>query len=265
VTVIDLGAVLDQPTESGTPGGTIIITEYYGRVLGYLVRNVMRIVNLDGARVMPPPPLLGERTYMTAVTSIDDALVEIIDIERVLADIVGVSSTVTHEVQIETAGPRQLPRHVFVADDSAVARKQIASVLTQIGVTYEFAENGRLALDKLRAHAADAPIHARFGMLLSDIEMPVMDGYTLTRMLKADPALQGLYICLHTSLSGSFNQAMAASVGADRLMPKFDPDELAREVTKVMTAPAAALPVPASLLPPVAGRGGALPPVAVSI
>ncbi len=58
----------------------------------------------------------------------------------------------------------------------------------------------------------------------------------------ADPLLKDLYICLHTSLSGGFNQSMAASVGADRLMPKFDPDELAKEVIKVMTEPGNALP-----------------------
>lgn len=242
VTVIDLGAVLDQAATNDSAGSTIIITEYCGRVLGYLVKNVIRIVNLDWEQVKPPPSLLGERSYMTAVTSIDGQLVEIIDIERVLADIVGVSSDVTQEVQIEAATPLELPRHIFVADDSAVARKQIARVMDQIGITYEFAENGRIALDRLRAHAADGPIHARIGMLISDIEMPEMDGYTLTKQLKADPVLKDLYICLHTSLSGGFNQAMAASVGADRLMPKFDPDELAKEVTKVMTTPGEGLP-----------------------
>lgn len=239
VTVIDLGAVLGQYEDPRCPHGTVIITEYSGRVLGYLVRTVHRIVNLDWERVRPPPAGLGDQTCMTAVAAIDDQLVEIIDVERILADIVGLSSTVTADVRLDGAG---LPRHVFIADDSAVARRQIGHVMTQIGVTFDCAENGRDALARLHEYAAQGPVGQRLAMLISDIEMPVMDGYTVTRRLKATPALQDLHVCLHTSLSGGFNQAMAASVGADRLLPKFDLDELAREVARVLAGAGSPLP-----------------------
>lgn len=243
--VVDLAAVLEQkPCPGGeppVPECTVIITEYCGRVLGYMVRSVARIVNLQWENIKPPPPLLGDANYMTAVTTIDGALVEIIDIERVLADIMGISDAVTEELAIAPAKPSELPRHVLIADDSLVARKQIARVMDQIGVTYELVENGRLALEHLREAAAEAPIAARYGMIISDIEMPEMDGYTLTKSVKADPDLRHLYLLLHTSLSGTFNHSMAASVGADRLMPKFDPDELAQAVSQVLTGQ---LPVP---------------------
>jgi two-component system, chemotaxis family, chemotaxis protein CheV len=232
--VIDLAQVLAQPAGLELPESTVIVTEYCGLVLGYLVRKVVRIANLRWEDVKPPPALLGDDHYMTAVTNLGGAQVQIIDIEKVLAEIVGVSSDTT-EIQLAPASASDLPRHVFIAEDSTVARKQITRVMEQIGVTFEVAENGRLALEKLREYAAAGPINTQFGMLIADIEMPEMDGYTLTKTLKADPALKDLYVCLHTSLSGSFNHTMAATVGADRLMPKFDANELAQAVIAVLT------------------------------
>ena len=101
-------------------------------------------------------------------------------------------------------------------------------------MAYEIAENGLEALERLKAFAEEGPITEQFAMLLSDIEMPQMDGYTLTKAVKADPQLKDLYVCLHTSLSGSFNDSMANSVGANRLVAKFDPDDLAALVMSVV-------------------------------
>ena len=67
-------------------------------------------------------------------------------------------------------------------------------------------------------------------MMISDIEMPEMDGYTLTAEIRSDPRMQKLHICLHTSLSGVFNQAMVKKVGADDFLAKFRPDDLAQRV-----------------------------------
>ncbi len=233
LSVIDLSAALGQAPSVDPTQMSVIVTEYCGRVLGYLVNSVVRIVNLEWEDIKPPPPFLGDSSYMTAVASIDDVLVEIIDIEKILSEIFGFSAAVTAHVEVpESEG--MPPRHVLIADDSVVARKQIARVMEQIGVTYELAENGRAALEKLQEHAAQGNLLAHFGMVISDIEMPEMDGYTLTKTIKADAALKPLYVLLHTSLSGSFNQAMTESVGAERLMPKFDPDELARAVAQVL-------------------------------
>ena len=80
--VIDLAQVLAQPAGLELPESTVIVTEYCGRVLGYLVRKVVRIVNLRWEDVMPPPAVLGVDHYMTAVTNLDGAQVQIIDIEK---------------------------------------------------------------------------------------------------------------------------------------------------------------------------------------
>ena len=232
VTIIDLASVLGLPPLDPSPDNFVIITEYNGHVQAYLVQKVERIVNLRWDEIHPPPHGIGNHNYLTAVVTIDEKLVEILDVERVLAEIVGIENDVSEGLRggNDAAGAR--PRHVFVADDSAVARKQITKVLDQLGITYDVAENGRQAWEMLKAAAADeaVPVTNRYGMVISDIEKPEMDGYTLTKAIKADPALRSLYVCLHTSLSGSFNQSMAESVGADRLVPKFVADDLAQVV-----------------------------------
>ena len=233
VTVIDLASVLGMPPLAGQDDEFVVITEYNGRVQAYLVAKVERIVNLRWDEIHPPPRGIGGGNYLTAVVTIDNRLIEILDVERILVEIVGVNDVVSANL-CEERGSTTRPRHVFVADDSMVARKQVTKVLDQIGFTYDVAENGRLAWAALKAAAAEQPILSRYSMLISDIEMPEIDGYTLTKLIKSDPDLKQLYVCLHTSLSGSFNQSMADSVGADRLVPKFVADDLATVVLEVI-------------------------------
>ena len=233
VTVIDLASVLGMPPLAGQHDEFVVITEYNGRVQAYLVAKVERIVNLRWDEIHPPPRGIGGGNYLTAVVTIDNRLIEILDVERILVEIVGVNDVVSANL-CEERGSTTRPRHVFVADDSMVARKQVTKVLDQIGFTYDVAENGRLAWAALKAAAAEQPILSRYSMLISDIEMPEIDGYTLTKLIKSDPDLKQLYVCLHTSLSGSFNQSMADSVGADRLVPKFVADDLATVVLEVI-------------------------------
>jgi two-component system chemotaxis response regulator CheV len=102
-------------------------------------------------------------------------------------------------------------------------------------VQTELAKNGKEALVRLKEIAeldCQTDITERVALLISDVEMPEMDGYTLTAEIKADPKLAPLHVILHTSLSGVFNQAMIEKVGADDFIAKFNPDELATAVKK---------------------------------
>jgi two-component system chemotaxis response regulator CheV len=126
-----------------------------------------------------------------------------------------------------TAGPRE----VLVVDDSRVARNQIRAVLHQLGLEATLLSDGRQALDHLQQLARSGqPPHERYAMVISDIEMPAMDGYTLTTEIRHDPALRGLFVLLHTSLSGVFNQAMVERVGADDFVPKYSERDLAERI-----------------------------------
>ncbi len=236
ITIIDLAAVLGHGRLEGTAEEFVIVTEYSAHVQGYLVQSVERIVNMRWDEVKPPPPGVGAQNYMIAVTSLDDQLIEVLDVERILSEIVGPNQDVREDIVQEFQEHQIRLRHVLVADDSTVARKQVTRVLDQLGITYDVAENGRQALQFLQDVIADGTTNVtdRYGMLISDIEMPEMDGYTLTKSVKEDPQLRSLFVCLHTSLSGNFNQSMAEGVGADRLVPKFDPNDLAELVKEFL-------------------------------
>lgn len=168
---------------------------------------------------------------MTAVTNVDGNLVEIIDVEKVLAEVIPISTSVNAAIIDQSAATTELGQHILVADDSSVARNQIKRTLDQLGVECTLAKNGREALNLLQQWAKEEqPVNERISMVISDIEMPEMDGYTLTTAIRTDPKLRDLYVLLHTSLSGVFNNALVEKVGADRFIPKFKPDDLATAV-----------------------------------
>ncbi|HCV04753.1 chemotaxis protein [Pseudoalteromonas sp. SSMSWG5] len=236
ISVIDLSMAVGGPAIENIKDSFIIIAEYNRSVQGFLVGGVERIVNMNWEKIMPPPSGAGRYSYLTAVTEIENELVEILDVEKILNEICPVNTEVSAEVVGDGEIQRDLgERIVFIADDSAVARNQVKRALEPLGVQTELAKNGKEALLRLREIAkldCQNDITERVGLLISDVEMPEMDGYTLTAEIKADPKLSPLHVILHTSLSGVFNQAMIQKVGADDFIAKFNPDELATAVKK---------------------------------
>ncbi|MBB1470941.1 chemotaxis protein CheV, partial [Pseudoalteromonas sp. SG41-5] len=236
ISVIDLSMAVGGPAIENIKDSFIIIAEYNRSVQGFLVGGVERIVNMNWEKIMPPPSGAGRYSYLTAVTEIENELVEILDVEKILNEICPVNTEVSAAIANDGEIQKDLgERIVFIADDSAVARNQVKRALEPLGVQTELAKNGKEALIRLREIAAldcKHDITERVGLLISDVEMPEMDGYTLTAEIKADPKLAPLHVILHTSLSGVFNQAMIEKVGADDFIAKFNPDELATAVKK---------------------------------
>ncbi|CAK0772570.1 two-component system, chemotaxis family, chemotaxis protein CheV [Gammaproteobacteria bacterium] len=233
IPVVDLGVAVGKQPLANINSCYVIITEYNRITQGFLVSEVDRIVNMNWEEIHPPPKGSGRGTsYLTAVTQVDKELVEIIDVEKVLAEVTHPNEEVSQSIASECAITPKAMCEVLVVDDSSVARRQIQRTLEQVGVTPLMACNGREALNMLRDLAVDGKqsIKERIAIVISDIEMPEMDGYTLTTEIRRDPALKDLYVLLHTSLSGVFNQSMVKKVGADHFIAKFSPDELAKAV-----------------------------------
>lgn len=229
--------ILDLAMATGLPGQTsldhafVIITEYNTKVQGFLVHSVERIVNMNWEEIHPPPKGTGRDHYLTAVTRVDNQLVEIIDVEKILSEVAPTSEAVSVGVIDEATHHKAVSLRVLTVDDSSVARKQVSRCLQTVGVEVVALNDGRQALDYLKKLVADGKKpEEEFLMMISDIEMPEMDGYTLTSEIRNDPRMQNLHIVLHTSLSGVFNQAMVKKVGADDFLAKFRPDDLAARV-----------------------------------
>lgn len=233
ITIMDLAMAIGRKPIEKTENQYVIVSEYNRSTQGFLVCSVDRIINMNWKDILPPPKGVGPNNYMTAVTRIDDQLVEIIDVEKVLAEMVGTVVDVNKDDQLTDEQAKSIK--LLVADDSLVARKQIKSTLDKMGLECDVAKNGAEALRMLKNAVADGqPLSDTYDLIISDVEMPEMDGYTLTTEIRADERLRGLPVMLHTSLSGTFNSTMVSKVGADKFVAKFEATELAREVRSML-------------------------------
>jgi two-component system chemotaxis response regulator CheV len=230
IPIIDLSLAIGRSAIKDRENAYVIVSEFNRKVQGFLVGGVDRIINLNWEDVLPAPKIAGKQHYLTAVTRVDGEIVEIIDVEKVLAEVIGetlvVSNTILESDQAET----QRGKRIMVVDDSSVARKQISRTLEQLGIECVIANDGKQALEMLMEMAGTGPIESQLDMLISDVEMPEMDGYTLTSSVRKDERMKNLFIVLHTSLSGIFNESMVKSVGADHFIAKFNADDLANFV-----------------------------------
>jgi two-component system chemotaxis response regulator CheV len=238
ISVIDLSKSTGGPEITNLEDAFVIIAEYNRSVQGFLVAGVERIVTLSWADIMPPPEGAGKSSYLTAVTEIDKEMVSILDVEKILNEINPVSTELSEDVADETVGESMGDRVIMIADDSTVARNQVRRALEPLGIKMVLAKNGQDALDQLKGidEGCNNNISEKVALLISDIEMPEMDGYTLTAEIKSNERMRQMPVILHTSLSGVFNNAMVEKVGAEDFIPKFHPDELATAVKKWLKA-----------------------------
>lgn len=235
IPVVDLRQAIRMGKQNINEESTIIVTEYNMTVQAFLVAGVERIVNMNWNEILPPPSGAGPQHYLTAITRMDDKIVEIIDVEKVLAEITPYNSNVPegvidHELLAQVEG-----KEILIVDDSQVAISQVTEVLEKLNITPVVARNGLEAYHILEGWKAEGKdIHGDMLMMITDAEMPEMDGYTLTTEIRQDPALKEMFIVLHTSLSGNFNKAMVEKVGCDGFLSKFHPEEFVAEVQRIV-------------------------------
>jgi two-component system chemotaxis response regulator CheV len=236
IPVIDLGAFVGVDADAEERCGTLMVTEFCGRIQGFLVGDVDRITRVEWEQVKcPDPALAGPDGLVTAITRLPDGrLVSILDVEQILADAFGEPGIPEIE---PIAGGADL--NVLFVDDSPVARRVIATVLERLGVRYQQATNGCEAWEKLQALASQGQaegsgLGARLQLVLTDAEMPEMDGYVLARSIKADPRFAGIPVVMHSSLSSHANGAMGRTMGVDAYVPKFDAANLASTLAPLL-------------------------------
>jgi two-component system chemotaxis response regulator CheV len=233
IPVIDLAAAMGYPPLAVVDTAHLIVTEFNRSVQGFLVSDVDRIVHIDGANMAAPPPALGYGARVNAVTRLDGELLAVVDVEQVLASVDPRAVELSDRVQRAAQAQQANHHRVLVVDDSLVARTQLVDLLRQMDLECVVARDGREGLDLLRSLTM-GPAEERITLVVSDIEMPCMDGYALTRAIREDAQLRHLKVVLHSSLSGVFNEAMVDRVGADRFIAKFQPDVLATAVLELL-------------------------------
>ncbi|BEU05242.1 chemotaxis protein CheW [Agarivorans sp. OAG1] len=225
ISVIDMAAAVGyRPiAEEELESCSIIITDVSRQTVGFLVRGIEKITECRWRDIDPPPGSLGKDAYVTGVTRVDDKLVQLLDIEKLIATVFPDDED---RVRVSVSLPDQAilaQLKILLVDDSATARKQLASALDSIEIDYQMASDGATAFKMMQQAAAQGkPID----VLVSDIEMPGLDGYELTFEVRSDPGVANAYIILHTSLSSEISVDRASQVGADEALTKFDAGEL---------------------------------------
>ncbi|MDE3020292.1 MAG: chemotaxis protein CheV [Pseudomonadota bacterium] len=232
IPVISLEYFVKQKKRTDSLPSYMIVAEYNKRTLAFLVHAVDRIVRVDWEDVRPPEGMLSDNSSMiTAVITLSDGrLISLLHVEQILAQAMG-------EPDIPELSPvEMMPEEmIFVADDSAVARKEIASVLDRMNVRFQIASTGREAWEKLkefaaRAQATGMPLRQQIRLILTDAEMPEMDGYVLTGHIKNDYRFEGIPVIMHSSLSSEANKDMGKQAGVDAYVAKFDAAVLAETI-----------------------------------
>ena len=229
--VLDMSKAIGMRPLSREEGGYVIVTEYNRSIQGFMVGSVDRIINIGWDQVKAPPSGAGKESYLTAVTEVDGELIEVIDVEKVMKEVIGGREEASLDMIDNAVSGKN--DHILIVDDSSVARNQVKRVCEQIGVECVLLKDGLEAWEHLTQLLAEGVrIQDRYAMIISDVEMPRMDGYTLATKIKADPVMRDVYLILHTSLSGVFNTSMVQKVGANEFLAKFEPDALLTAVQK---------------------------------
>lgn len=236
IPVLSLARALNLEGAPQGQGGTMMVTEYSKRTLGFLVHDVDRIIRVEWDKVRAPEGLIAAgQSFITAITELPEGrLVSILDVEQIMANTFG-EAPVTNVVPM--GGDADYS--IFFVDDSAVARKKITETLDRMGVKHKHALNGMEAWTRLSGMAAHAQhtgacMADEVNLILVDAEMPEMDGYVLTRHIKSDPRFEGIPVVMHSSLSSEANRAMGKSVGVDAYVAKFDAEVLAETLRPLL-------------------------------
>lgn len=241
IPVINLPAVAGSVPTKGL--NILMVTEFGRTVQAFAVEDVREIVRLDWDQVLP-----AESSHAGAVISgiarldgptADTRLAQVLDVEQILKTVMPVT---TEEINREVVGPELvLPAGsvILAVDDSAVARSVIELGLQAMGVHYIMTKTGKEAWERLQSISAEAiaagqSAKDRVAVVLTDLEMPEMDGFTLTRNIKQDVRFAKIPVVIHSSLTGTTNEGHVKSVGADAYIAKFQADELASTIANVL-------------------------------
>jgi two-component system chemotaxis response regulator CheV len=240
VPVIDLPSVVGCVPATGL--NILLVTEYARTTQGFAVESVEEIVRLDWGQVLSAESS-SVAGMVTSIARLDGdiantRLAQVLDVEQILRSI----QPEEPEIDVKTVGAKLLlpPGSVILAaDDSHMARTLIERGLTAMGAPFIMTKTGKECWEKLQALSSEAEaqgknIHEKVALVLTDLEMPEMDGFTLTRKIKHDTRFQNLPVIIHSSLTGSTNEEHVKNVGADAYVAKFVAEELAATIRKVL-------------------------------
>lgn len=201
----------------------LIVTDCLRTVVAFMVRGIEKIIECDWRNIEPSPPSAGRNVFVTGITRYEQKIVQMLDVELLLSKIYPQYESTKVPMLTDVERERLKALNIMLVDDSSIARKQLADALDRINIPYQICKNGLEAIDVMRRLATD---HQAIDILVSDIEMPGLDGYELAFEVQNDANLSHAYCILHTSLSSEICVDRAHQVGAHEALEKFNATEL---------------------------------------
>ncbi len=220
----------------------VVVTEFNNVTNAFLVSGVNRIHRLSWTQVEPPDRNLSAYTgsSITGVVKFDDRIVLLLDMERIIADLnPNLAFRLDKSEEAREDEPRERVVRVLISDDSSMIRRTLSRGLEKVGFEVEQTDNGKDAWDRLLAIKAQAesegrPLTDLLNIVVSDIEMPIMDGHNLCKRIKDDPVLGKLPVILFSSLITDRLRHKGDAVGADDQISKPDITNLARRIKNLL-------------------------------
>ncbi|WP_375748306.1 chemotaxis protein [Vibrio sp. HN007] len=231
VPVIDMAAAIGfRPiAQEEYEKSYLIVTDCLRTVVAFMVRSIDKIIDCDWHSIEPSPETAGSNVFVTGITRHEDKIVQMLDVELLLSKIYPQDASAKIPILTDVEREKLKPLNILLVDDSSIARKQLSDALDSINIPYSVCKNGMDALELMRQRASDGtPID----LLVSDIEMPGLDGYELAFEVQNDPSLSAAYRILHTSLSSEMSADRAHQVGAHEALTKFDATELVQAMLR---------------------------------
>jgi two-component system, chemotaxis family, chemotaxis protein CheV len=238
IPLVDLALWLGKRMDSTKKDTKVIVSEFNRMISAFMVSGVTRIHRLSWTQVEAPGKHLNEYSSnsVTGVVRFEDRILLVLDMEKILAELNPSLAMKIEEGSMaaieEAKGPAKKEHfRALIVDDSTSIRRMIGTMLEKAGFEVTQAVNGQEAWDllqglKLRATEEGKPFSEYVDIMVSDIEMPVMDGHNLTKRVKDDPALKELPVILFSSLITDRMRHKGDSVGADEQISKPNITEL---------------------------------------
>ncbi|MBV1905692.1 MAG: chemotaxis protein [Pseudomonadales bacterium] len=232
--VIDLNKVVHE-TPLPMDSTYLIVAEFNQTLQGFIVRGVDRILNLAWDEIHPPPDNISTENFVTATTYQNSELIQVLDVEKVLDKIAPNENKMDTKL-IDTGRKYTDKREyeVVICDDSSVARRNLQEAIEKVGCLPVIFENGLEAYLHLKERKNDRERMDSLLMLISDIEMPEMDGFTLLSKIRKEAEFIKTPMYMHSSLSGDVNEIKAKEMGATGFLNKFDANQIAKVLNEAM-------------------------------
>ena len=236
ITIVDLGKSLNLPPSDTESTDMYIVTNFNKLNIAFHVNNVLGIQRVSWADISKPDESISNsgKGVATGIIKMNEKLIVILDFEKIVADISPETGLKVSDIDLLGERDRNTSP-ILIAEDSPLLSKLIIDSLHKAGYTNVIPNNnGQEAWDKLCEFRDDGSIFEKVKCVITDIEMPQMDGHHLTKLIKEDNILKKIPVIIFSSLVNEEMKRKGESLGADAQLSKPEIGSLVGEIDRLI-------------------------------